>query len=284
MSSRSVLCANVPSQVARAPALLPDQRVLKVEVVRPEIKVTWRDVETMVTDYCSKHGVCPEKDFLSQSGLAGIVSKIFPRLAKRNGYVVEVNDVISAATRCNTNVQLLATMHDSRTAMGYLSSYMKKIKVDPADVIALLSTVRRQILTSHASTAEDAGTAGRQGKHLLARMHNMALGRQKLAATQCAMFLLQAKTFQTTEQFKILFYEAARDHVCHHRSLLRDEAAAVGSDTRADDGTGEECDDEEEQQACNDAEQRDRFASWYGENPKGTCAGNMAFTCRALLT
>jgi len=276
--SRRVLCASVPLRVAQAPALLPDPRVLKVEVLRPTIKIKGiaAQVKAIADTYCRQHKLCPEKDFLCGGGLDDIVAKILPRLAQRNGYVVEVNDVISAATRCNTNVQWLATMHDSRTAMGYLSSYLKKTKVDPADVISLLSTVRKQILTSHVSKAADAGTASRTSKHLLARMHNMALGRQKLAATQCAMYLLQAKTFQTSEQFITLHVSCACDHIKHNRSVK--ESAAAATDRKEVNG------EVEEEQAHTDVDTAERLAAWYGNTHQGTCTIAIGFTqCLVLL-
>ena len=255
MQTREQLSDTVPTRMKKAPSMLPDPRVFKVEVLRPTMVPVHSQVAEQVERYCQQHNLDASKDFLTQGGVEGLVLKMLPRLKNRNGYVTEVNDVMSATLRCNTNAQWLGTVFDSQTAMMYLASYMKKEKVDASDILALLASVRRQILTTHKSTAEDAGTAQRTSKHLIARMHNMSLGQQKLAATQCALYLLQTNTFKTSEQFRTLHYSCARDYICHHRTQQLQDMEMPHNDTADDADADQERDD------CNTA--------WYRPTRKG---------------
>jgi hypothetical protein len=262
-----------PAKVQMVPAMLPDARVLKVEVLRPSIKATLQELASHIARYCSKHDLIPDKDFVAAGGEDGLIRKLLPRLERRNGYVVEVNDVMSAATRCNTNAQWLGTMHDSQTAMRYLASYMDKNKTDPSRLLKLLATVRRQILSTHKSKADDAGTPGRTSKHMIARMHNMALGRQELAATQCALFLLQTPTFLTTEQFRKLHYTCARDHIIKHRQQQSHEAN--GSDARGSDVEDAACanTDSDDMDLDHETLYEENIDNWYSAKKKQKGSG-----------
>ena len=105
-----------------------------------------------------------------------VTKKVEEQIVHRNGLVVETNDVLSACTQSQSNVQMVCSITSSKNSLRYMTSYMAKQKVSLSTTFALLASVRKDIVKPQYKSREpDSGSITRNAKHFLARVNNMLL-------------------------------------------------------------------------------------------------------------
>lgn len=79
-------------------------------------------------------------------------------LLKRNGLIVEFNEVITALLGCNTNVGVLGSEEQAKSTLCYLLKYETKPTSEITHKISLIKNARRTVEKSSFSSAEDSRT------------------------------------------------------------------------------------------------------------------------------
>ena len=113
--------------------------------------------------------------------LAQRIVRTWAGMRCRNGLIVEFNDVLSAAMRCNSKASA-AMRCNLKACRFYMVKYLSKDTTDITASASVLADSRRSI-EPHPSKAEDAGEAERTGKHFVQRVLNSPAQRPPKAAT-----------------------------------------------------------------------------------------------------
>ena len=148
-----------------------------------------------------------------------VTEKVQQDILHRNGMVVETNDVLSACTQSQSNVQTLSTAINSKNSLKYMTAYLSKCKVSASSTYALLASVRKDILSpQRKSREEDSGSVSRTAKHFLARVNNMLMKKAEISASQTAQELLRVPVFFTSETFRKVMFSSMHDNVVINRA------------------------------------------------------------------
>ena len=250
----------LPVRARGVPALTTDPRVVKVDVIRPKVKLTLQKAKRHIEKFCADNDVDISKDFVNWDDRDECLEHMVKTVGTKNGYMVETNDVLSACTLAQSNVQWLDTAYNAKNAMRYLASYLSKSKVKLSTTFALMASVRKEILTSRVSSADDRRTPSRTSKHLLARMHNMSMKSTEIASTQCAQYLFGMPVFFSSERFQKCFVSTAYNHIVESRDSNKhyQELDLNGNGCANDTDTDEDQNDCQQQDMSDASELSDR--------------------------
>lgn len=114
------------------------------------------------------------------------INTIFP---KRNGLIVEYNEIITGLLGCNTNVSILGSDEQAKCTLLYLLKYVTKPSIAITHSLSLISHARRTI-EKHPSVAEDTGTERRTAMHFLNRVVNKISGTVEISASFASLAIL----------------------------------------------------------------------------------------------
>ena len=184
------------------------------------------DIALQVTDFVQfdSHLYTPNVTFAEFQGtldqvIDQVTQKVQQLIIHRNGMVVETNDVLSACTQSQSNVQTLSTAINSKNSLKYMTAYLSKQKASPTTTFALLASVRKDVLSPlRKSREDDSGSISRTAKHFLARVNNMFMKKQEISASQTAQVLLQVPVFFTSQTFRKLMFNSMHDSVVSKRA------------------------------------------------------------------
>ena len=129
--------------------------------------------------------------------LCDMVSKSLP---KRNGKVVDYNDMLTSVLGCNSNFLHLGSSEQSKAALFYIGPYINKDGVKITDALPILEKAREHA-QKYPSTADDTGTAKRHLQHVLTRALNKLNGLIEISDTQIAASLLGMGASLCSESF-----------------------------------------------------------------------------------
>lgn len=82
-------------------------------------------------------------------------------LSKRNGLIVEFNEVITGMLGCNTNAGVLGSVEQAKRTLFYLLKYVTKPTTEITPSISLIQQARRTV-ENYPSVAED--TVSKKGR------------------------------------------------------------------------------------------------------------------------
>lgn len=117
------------------------------------------------------------------------INAIFP---KRNGLIVEYNEIITALLGCNTNVSILGSDEQAKCTLLYLLKYVTKPSIEITHSLSLISHARRTI-EKHPSVAQDTGTEQRTAMHFLNRVANKISSTVEVSAPFASLAILGKK-------------------------------------------------------------------------------------------
>ena len=103
--------------------------------------------------------------------------------------VVSFSPLLSAALNCNTCVEPLGGLTQSKTVSFYLLKYITKDAGDLTQVMSMIKAARATVL-KYPSRAENSGTEERNSQHLITRLLNIIGGEQEYGG-QIASLALQ---------------------------------------------------------------------------------------------
>ena len=124
-------------------------------------------------------------------------------IEKRNGLVVQFNDVMTVVLGCNTSVQFLGNAQQSRNTLFYLVPYLTKDNVSLSNCIPILKKTYDDIL-KRKSIAEDSGTDTRFAKHMGMRLLNQLDRKMEISDTQAMAALLEMGPQVSTDTYRYL--------------------------------------------------------------------------------
>ena len=126
----------------------------------------------------------------------------------RNVATVDISPAATALLACNTAALLLGCSEGCKATLFYLLKYITKDSTALGHSLTILKeALRKQEL--YTSTALDAGTDERSGKHLLAIMLNKLTGMTEMSDTQAASCNLGYSAHSSTESFTYVFVHDA---------------------------------------------------------------------------
>ncbi len=160
--------------------------------------------------------------------------------------VVETVEVLAAAVGGNTNVQLLGSSAQAKSAVYYTFKYMQK---DAHELTSSLSILREALheCQVHPSVAEDRDTNPlRFAQHVLARCLNKANAAMEVSSQQAAAALLKHDGFQTSHDFWFCFIRPAMADVRARWQQLFAGTSANESQDRESNGTSANGSDSDE--------------------------------------
>lgn len=146
-------------------------------------------------------------------------SNILSMLKRRNGVIVEVNDVCSQALNCNSAAYILGGQEQAKAVLFYLLKYITKDSVELTSTISVLSEAQKHI-EKHPSQAIDNDTNTRYGKYFLERIVNNLCGMMEVSDTQAASALIDMPSTLTTTNFQYCFIYPAINNVKTSISIL----------------------------------------------------------------
>ena len=223
------------SQIGRnifdMPVAAPDRRIIVWELYRPVISSTQtmnsdkNPQETNVIIEQSNPGNNHAFVYLPphlQERLDTLTTAQHQRLnsclAKRNGLVVEYNDVISALLGCNTATYILGSDAQAKAALCYLLKYITKPPAEISRSLVLLHNARSTIQT-YPSQAEDTGTTQRTAQHFLNRIMNDLNGAMEVSGAMAAAAILGMPSETSSLSFFIVFISAAVKFVLSYKRM-----------------------------------------------------------------
>jgi hypothetical protein len=164
---------NIGSQITRNMSRLPipkrDNRLVMWEIKRsPILPIETTNEESNATDVLKLTIDLLERYENLSPENKNIVNKV---LLKRNGLIVEFNEVITALLGCNTNVGVLGSEEQAKSTLCYLLKYVTKPTSEITHSISLIQNARRTV-EEYPSVAEDSGTNRRTAMHILNRITN----------------------------------------------------------------------------------------------------------------
>lgn len=115
-----------------------------------------------------------------------IMNKVLP---KRNGLIVEFNEVITGMLGCNTNAGVLGSVEQAKRTLCYLLKYVTKPTTEITPSISLIQQARRTV-ENYPSVAEDTGTEKRTAMHILNRVTNKISSTIEISSAFAALAIL----------------------------------------------------------------------------------------------
>ena len=133
------------------------------------------------------------------------------RQSLQERWMSEYHPVLTAAARCNTNVQVLGTTEQAESAIHYLFKYITK-STSPSAILGPLYAAW-QYVNKYPSTAEDSGASERNTKYLLTRFLNQVNGKKEISSQQAAAVLLGLNSRIASHETTFCFVEQAIHYV-----------------------------------------------------------------------
>jgi len=133
----------------------------------------------------------------------------------KNSNVVAFSPTLSAAFRCNTNVETLGNRSQAIAATIYAIKYVVKDISEPANVLALLKGACDHI-AAYPSNADDSGTTSRYCKHLIQRVLNTQNGQCEWSQQLVSLALMQMPCNTFSHKFEFCFAWDAVRYVLSH--------------------------------------------------------------------
>ena len=128
----------------------------------------------------------------------------------KNSHVVAFSPTLSAAFRCNTNVEFLGNLCQAKAAAFYAIKYVVKDISEPANMLALLKGACDHV-ASYPSNAEDSGTTSRYCKQLIQRVLNTQNGKCEWSQQLVSLALMQMPCNTFSHKFEYCFvWDAVR--------------------------------------------------------------------------
>ena len=140
------------------------------------------------------------------------------RVVVRNGLVVEFNPIIAVLLGCNTNVGVLGSDAQAKTALCYLLKYITKPPAELTHFLPLLNKAR-QTVENYPSQADDTGSEQRTAMHFLNRTANQLSSSVEVSSMMAAAALLGMPAETTSCSFHYVFVNAALKFVDNHPNL-----------------------------------------------------------------
>lgn len=151
----------------------------------------------------------------------------------RNSSVVAFSPTLSAAFRCNTNVEFLGNLCQAKTTAMYAVKYVVKDPSEFANVLSLLKGACDHV-ASYPSLAEDSDSSSRYCKYLIQRLLNQQNGKCEWSQQLVSLALLNMSSNVFSHKFAFCF---AWDAVRH---IMQDLEPSLPPQSHTDDETHED--------------------------------------------
>jgi PIF1-like helicase len=203
-----------------------DTRCLVWELARPYL-----ELPTDSSSWTSSGTLDPKKIMQLIDELPNDIRSSLLRIAAvRNVATVDISPAATALLACNTAALLLGCSEGCKATLFYLLKYITK----DSTALGHSITILREALTKqqlYKSTALDAGTDERSGKHLLTIMLNKISGSSEMSDTQAASCNLGYSAHSSTESFTYIF---VHDAVAALEARMIDQVASHDDDENVD--------------------------------------------------
>ena len=226
----------------------PDNRILAYELARPEV-FTGDSFEDLLDDDSLPVELKVELEQLPWNAKQWLVEC----LKGRNGNVVEVIPLVSAALGCNTCSYPLGSMEQAKAAMYYIVEYMVKDPIQVAAAVVLIQKARIKAIRFR-SVAEDRDTEIRQSMNFLMKTVNLFTGAKEVPATMAAMVLNGRSRFVSNHHHENLNVTGAVKYV---RAEVFGEKDAYQREERVVQEESRECVSDDEEEDIDDDDQED---------------------------
>jgi hypothetical protein len=160
--------------------------------------------------------------------------KLIGELLRRNGAVVDYNDVVTSALGCNTAAYMLGSAEQGVATLFYLVKYVSKNPVELAHCLSIIREARNHI-TKFPSEAPDAGTVERFGRQFMQRVLNNFFRKMEVSSQQMAAALIGMPSTMCSVGFTYVFIWPAVAFVVKRDRELR----GGDGDTEDDIGVGD---------------------------------------------
>ena len=158
-----------------------------------------------------------EIDILSLLKVKLLYNTVSNQLVNRNGYIVELNKLITSLVACNTAAMPLGNLIQRKSCLFYLSPYVSKNKVDIQHVLQPLDQTRNHI-KDHPSRSKHSGSTLQTTQYWITRFLNSLDNAMEVADTQAVGALFNLDTEICSECFVYVGIHEAYQYLHDYRN------------------------------------------------------------------